>query len=150
MTTLQDKISYYNRQFGFIENPEDFNFELSPEPLIYKNEALRSNNRDLYAEFLSSKYPKELEKELAYFDEKVSKLVQIDKEKLMHYMKEKGYNLLKSDLKINDQDTIFQGRKVSEENLQWELEGNTSDLLKVNVTLEEAFENKQWIYFLKD
>jgi hypothetical protein len=40
MPTLEQRIEELNRQFGFRENPEDFNFELNPERIAYKNEAL--------------------------------------------------------------------------------------------------------------
>lgn len=148
--SLEQKLNNYNNHFNFVENPEDFNFELSPERVVYKNEALRTKNRDLYASYLADKYPNQMERELADYDQKVNSVVQMSKDEVQAYMDEKGYNLLKADLSYSDQDSIFEFKKVSEDNLSWELENNNTDLLHANAQVGDAFfDEKPWIYVIK-
>lgn len=149
MPTLEQRIEELNRQFGFKENPEDFNFELNPERIAYKNEALRTKNRTLYNTYLAEHYPRELEKELADFDKKANALVLISKDEAEQLFNEQKINLLKSDISYKDPDAIFQLKKVNEEDLNWHLDGHESDLLNGNSTPREALEGKREIWIIK-
>ncbi|UIR57096.1 hypothetical protein LZQ00_04605 [Sphingobacterium sp. SRCM116780] len=147
--TLEERINHYNKSFGFLENPEDFDFNLSPERIIYKNEALRTGNRDLYASYLGSKYPMERPKELADFDNQVGRVAQVDKNEVSKLFEQTGANLLKSDIDFRDQDAVFHTLKVPAEDVSWHLENNEEDLIQVTVTLEQAFQSKTTIYLIK-
>ena len=79
--TLQERIDYFDRQFGFRAHPEDFDFYLSPERIAYKNEALRQKDRNLYVGYLADNFPDEMEQELQSFDELSNRLKQLSKKK---------------------------------------------------------------------
>lgn len=149
MPTLEQRIDELNRQFGFKENPEDFNFELNPERIAYKNEALRTKNRDLYNEYLADNYPREMEREMRDFDNKANTLVQVSKEEAEQLFADNKINMLKSDISYKDPDAIFQMKKINEEDLNWHLEGHESDLLNGNSRPYEALEGKSEIWLLK-
>ncbi len=149
MPTLEQRIEELNKQFGFREHPEDFNFELNPERIAYKNEALRTKNRDLYASYLADNYPREMDRELADFDTKANKLIQISKDEAEQLFQENKINMLKSDISFKDPEAIFQMKKVNDEDLEWHLEGHETDLLNGNSKPYEALEGKSNIWLLQ-
>ncbi|WP_312697595.1 hypothetical protein [Sphingobacterium mizutaii] len=149
MPTLEQRIEELNRHFGFREHPEDFNFELNPERIAYKNEALRTKNRALYASSLADNYPREMDRELADFDSKANSLIQVSKDEAEQLLADNKINMLKSDISYKDPDAIFQMKKVNEEDLNWHLEGHETDLLNGNSRPFEALEGKSNIWLLK-
>ncbi|WP_313189079.1 hypothetical protein [Sphingobacterium sp.] len=149
MPTLEQRIEELNRQFGFREHPEDFNFELNPERIAYKNEALRTKNRDLYASYLADNHSREMDRELADFDQKANNLIQVSKDEAEQLFADNKINMLKSDISFKDPDAIFQMKKVNEEDLNWHLEGHETDLLNGNSRPYEALEGKSNIWLLK-
>ncbi|NQD72640.1 hypothetical protein HP439_18090 [Sphingobacterium shayense] len=149
MATIEQRIEQLDKQFGFKKNPEDFNFELNPERIAYKNEALRTANRDLYSAYLADRYPNELAHEMTSFDELSSKLKHITKDDAKQLFLDKKINLLKSDFSYRDQDAIFQMKSVNDEDLNWHLEGHETDLLNVSSTPQEALEGKSNIWLIQ-
>lgn len=91
-----------------------------------------------------------MELELSDFDAKVRRIVKMDKDQVQAYMNEKGFNLLKGDLHLTEQDSIFYGLKVQDENVQWETEDNMDDLVNPTGHVGDAFLNKQWIWIVKE
>ncbi|MCA5006301.1 hypothetical protein [Sphingobacterium bovistauri] len=150
MKTLESRLEEYNKHFGFKENPEEFNFNISPERMLYKNEALRTCNRDLYVSYLAENYPIEMGLELADFDRKVGKIVKMNKDQVQVYMADKGYNLLKGDLHFTEQDGIYYGVKVDNENVKWDTERNFEDLVNPVGHVGDTFNNKDWIWIIKN
>ena len=136
MPTLEQRIEELNRQFGFREHPEDFNLELNPERIAYKNEALRTKNRDLYASYLADNYPREMDRELADFDQKANNLIQVSKDEAEQLFADNKINIQKSDISFK-------------EDLNWHLEGHETDLLNGNSRPYEALEGKSNIWLLK-
>ncbi len=131
--TLQERIDYFDRQFGFRAHPEDFDFYLSPERIAYKNEALRQQDRKLYVGYLADNFPDEMEQELKSFDELSNRLKQLSKEEAEQLFRDKGINLLQSDLSYKDPDAIYKLLKVADEDLNWHLEGSEEDLVNGKV-----------------
>src|SRR5690606_26884966 len=119
-------------------------------PIFYKNEAFRSKNRDLYASYLADNYPNEMQSELEDFENKVSKIVKMDKDQVQAYMDEKGFNLLQGDLHFSEQDSIYYGKRVPEDDIDWMTEGNIEDLVNPIGHLGDAFSNKEWIWIIKE
>src|SRR5690606_31300301 len=148
MPTLEQRIEELNRHFGFREHPEDFNCELNPERIAYKNEALRTKNRDLYASYLADNYPREIDRELADIDSKANSLIQVSKDEAEQLFADNKINMLKSDISYKDPDAIFQMKKVNEEDLNWPPEGRETDLLNRNSRPFEALEGKSNIWLL--
>lgn len=149
MATIEQRIEQLNKKFGFKENPEDFNFELNPERIAYRNEALRTGNRDLYSSYLADHYPNQLAHEMTSFDERANKLIQINKDDAKQLFLDKKINLLTSDFSYRDQDAIFQMKSVNDEDLNWHLEGHETDVLNVNSTPQEALEGKSSIWLIQ-
>jgi len=147
---LEERLQKLDSQFGFVNNPEGFNFELSPERIAYRNEALRTHNRDLYANYLAEHYANEMAKELRKFDEILIHIVSMEKEQLLDYVERHGINLLKSDIDYKDPDAIFKPMKVAEEDIEWHVQGNENDLFRATVTVEQALEGKSMIYIITD
>jgi len=147
--TLEMRIGEYNTHFYFLENPEDFNFNLSPVRMIYRNEALRTGNRDLYAGYLSEYYPNEMAAELQDFDEKIGTLVKMDENQVKEYMDENSYNLLQGDLHMSEQDCIFFGVSVDKDNIDLETVNNIDDYINPVARIEDVFLNKEWTWIIK-
>jgi len=54
---MDTRIIAYDKHYGFVENPNDFNFEYNPHRLIVKNYALRKNDRKAYESYLTTFFP---------------------------------------------------------------------------------------------
>lgn len=145
--SLENRIKKY---FKILNEPLVFDFTYNPERIFYKNEALITRDRDLYATYLAEHYPDEMANELADFDSKVDNLVKMDKDQVQAYLDEKGFNGLKGDLNISDPDTIYYGLKENEEYLDRILEENMIDLLHPYARLKDAFFKKAKIWMIKD
>ncbi|MGO1868648.1 MAG: hypothetical protein ACTIJ2_12075 [Sphingobacteriaceae bacterium] len=146
--TLEDRLEKLNRSFGFKENPEDFNFSISPERVVYRNEALRTGNRDLYAGYLADRYPEEMTREMEQYDITAGRLVKLGKEEAIEYFDDNKINLLRSDLHFEDDDAIFSMIIVPQEDISYFLEGHLTDMINGYLTPEESFSKGKSAIFL--
>lgn len=148
--TLEERIDNLDRQFGFIANPEDFDFNLSPGRIAYRNEALRTKNRDLYTAYLADHFPNEMAAELKRFDEILPKLRRVTKGEAEDIFRERGINLLQADFSAKDEDSIFKMLKVADEDLNWHLEGSDTDLLNNKARPSTVLNNLEHLWLLID
>ncbi len=148
--TLQERLTYLDKQFDFINHPEDFDFNLSPERVAYRNEALRTKNRDLYTGYLADHFPDEMAAELDRFDKTAAKLRQVSPEEAEDIFRSKGINLLQSDLSYHEADAIYKLLKVADEDLPWHLEGSTTDLLNSKVRPSTVLQQKRNIWLITE
>jgi hypothetical protein len=103
---LHERIAEYNKRYLFLDNPRNFDFSFSPERLIYRNEALRLDDRELYKAYLLVNYPEVFEDEMAEFDNVAKNLLMLNNFEAMRYFKNNDIDLLKSDIFIYDDDSI--------------------------------------------
>lgn len=139
--TLKERLTRFNEHFNYKEQPELYEFEISPEKIAYRNEALRTGDRELYFKYLSEKYEDKIKKEMESFDLSAKNLVKINKESAENLFDEYQINLLKSDISFLDDDAIYSMYKVNPETIDILLEGYRDDLIDVFVPPRELFYN---------
>lgn len=148
--TLQARLENLDRKFGFINNPEDFDFNLSPERIAYRNEALRTKDRDLYTAYLADHFPNEMAAELKRFDELLPKIRRVSKDEAEDIFRAKGINLLQADFSAKDEDSIFKMLCVAEEDLNWHLEGSDTDVLNSKARPISVLNNLDQLWLIID
>ncbi|WP_099369582.1 hypothetical protein [Sphingobacterium sp. 1.A.5] len=140
---LNERLTRFNEHFHYKEQPELYEFEISPEKIAYRNEALRTGDRELYFKYLSEKYEDKIKKEMESFDLSAKNLVKINKESAENLFDEYQINLLKSDISFLDDDAIYSMYKVNPETIDILLEGYRDDLIDVFVPPREVFYNSR-------
>ncbi len=139
--TLDERLEKFNEHFHYKEQPELFEFDMSPEKIAYRNEALRTADRDLYLKYLTNRYSEKLQKEMQSFDLSAKNLVKIDKASAIELFKRYEVNLLKSDISFLEEDAIYNMYKVSPKSIEFLLEGYREDLIDVFAPIDEVFQN---------
>ena len=139
--TLNERLNRFNEHFNYKEQPELYEFEISPEKIAYRNEALRTGDRELYFKYLSEKYEDKIKKEMESFDLSAKNLVKIDKKAAENIFDEYQINLLKSDISFLDDDAIYSMYKVNPETIDILLEGYRDDVIDGFVPPREVFHN---------
>lgn len=140
---LEERLDFLDKHFGFRENPEQFSFKLDPRRVAYRNEALRTGNRDLYVGYLADKYPNEMEAELEDYDK--VKLERVDVANAGSIFRQNKINLLEADLDFSDPDAIFTMMVVDEDQISWLTEENNTDLIGAQVEPREVLDNRDSI-----
>ncbi len=139
--TLNERLTRFNEHFNYKEQPELYEFEISPEKIAYRNEALRTGDRELYFKYLSEKYEDKIKKEMESFDLSAKNLVKIDKKAAENIFDEYQIKLLKSDISFLDDDAIYSMYKVNPETIDILLEGYRDDVIDGFVPPREVFHN---------
>ena len=139
--TLNERLTRFNEHFNYKEQPELYEFEISPEKIAYRNEALRTGDRELYFKYLSEKYEDKIKKEMESFDLSAKNLVKIDKKAAENIFDEYQINLLKSDISFLDDDAIYSMYKVNPETIDILLESYRDDVIDGFVPPREVFHN---------
>ncbi len=139
--TLDERLDKFNEYFQYKKQPELYDFDLSPEKIAYRNEALRTGDRDLYLNYLTNKYSDKLDKEMESFDLSAKNLVKIERESANELFKRYQVNILKSDISFLDDDAIYSMYIVDPEKMDYLLEGYREDLIDVFAPIDEVFPN---------
>jgi len=139
--TLNERLTRFNEHFNYKEQPELYEFEISPEKIAYRNEALRTGDRELYFKYLSEKYEDKIKKEMESFDLSAKNLVKIDKKAAENIFDVYQINLLKSDISFLDDDAIYSMYKVNPETIDILLESYRDDVIDGFVPPREVFYN---------
>ncbi|WP_099368079.1 hypothetical protein [Sphingobacterium sp. 1.A.4] len=139
--TLKERLEKFNVHFQYKEQPELYDFDLSPEKIAYRNEALRTGDRDLYLNYLTDKYSDKLDKEMESFDLSAKNLVKIERDSANELFKRYQVNILKSDISFLDDDAIYSMYIVDPEKMDYLLEGYREDLIDVFAPIDEVFPN---------
>lgn len=104
---MDTRIIAYDKHYGFVENPNDFNFEYNPHRLIVKNYALRNNDRKRYEVYLTTFFSELAEIELKNFDAEIKYIRQFDNEELAAWLASNDIQVVESDISCSDPDAIF-------------------------------------------
>lgn len=111
---MDTRIIAYDKHYGFVENPNDFNFEYNPHRLIVKNYALREGDRDVYETYLNTFFPQLVELELKNFDSEIKYIKQLDNKELAVWLASNDVKVVESDISADDPDAIFKMIYVSD------------------------------------
>lgn len=132
MEKLEKRLETYKEKYGDKKRITKFNYNQSAEQIIYRNEALRSSNRKLYADYVNNHPKFDSEKELKVFDSLTQRIIKLDRASFIAWVMEKGIVLVESDIYIFDEDSILKGIRVED------VEG---EMYKIEATWDELFHN---------
>jgi hypothetical protein len=108
------RITLYDEYYGFLENPNKFNFDINPHRLIIKNYALRTGDKILYEFYLKEVFPDRAIEELHSFDKDINSIQKMGREELALWLIDNKVKVLQSDINTTDKDAIFRIVPVSD------------------------------------
>jgi hypothetical protein len=142
---LIKRLDRYNLHYGFLEDSADFSFELHPERIIIRNDALRNNDRTLYEGYINNKFASHYTEAMQSFDASLANLVQLTKSEAASLLESHGVNLLQSDISIKEEDAIFTALVVPPAELPLQDE-NTKEKLIQNKALPYTVLDRPYIW----
>lgn len=114
---METRIIKYNTQYGFIENPTAFNFDVNPHRLIIRNYALRTSDSPIYQRYVKDFYPEREAEEVENFNNDLKHLKQLDSHHMGLWLVEHDVKILQSDIDFRDKDAIFTVKKILDESV---------------------------------
>ncbi|GHE49215.1 hypothetical protein [Sphingobacterium griseoflavum] len=142
---LIKRLDKYNLHYGFLEDSDDFSFEVHPERVIIRNDALRANDRTLYEGYLKQKFPDRAQEALDSYDATAANLLQLTKTEALSLFQQHAVNLLCSDISMTEQDAIFSTLIVPDERL-YLADENPKEKLIHNKVLPEQVLDRPYIW----
>lgn len=142
---LIERLDKYNLHYGFLENSQDFNFKIHPERIIIRNDALRTNDRELYANYVKKKFPEQAVTALDSFDTTAQRLLRLTKTEATALFTKHGVNILRSDISTEENDAIFKAMVIPEDELPRKAE-NTKEKLIYNCVRPEVLLDRPYIW----
>ncbi|WDF67588.1 hypothetical protein PQ465_14910 [Sphingobacterium oryzagri] len=142
---LIKRLDSYNLHYGFLENSKDFDFKIHPERIIIRNDALRTNDRQLYATYVKKKFPKQAAAALASYDSTAARLLKLTRTEAAELFKTHGVNILRSDISTEEQDAIFKAMVIPDDELPTKPE-NTKEKLIHNCVRPEVVLGRPYIW----
>lgn len=114
---LIKRLDRYNLHYGFLEDSADFSFEMHPERVIIRNDALRNNDRTLYEGYIKEKFESYYDEALRSFDAAAQNLMQLTTSEAAVILEQHRVNLLRSDISLTENDAIFTALVLPENEL---------------------------------
>ncbi|MGA6117410.1 hypothetical protein [Sphingobacterium anhuiense] len=111
---MEARVIAYDKHYGFVENPQDFNFKYNPHRLIVKNYALRTGDKATYNKYLDTFFPDLTEIELKNFDVEIKYIKAFNNEELARWLASNDIKVVESDISAEDPDAIFMMVDVSD------------------------------------
>lgn len=104
---MEARLIAYNEHYGFLENPQEFNFDFNPHRLIVKNYALRTGDKAAYNKYLDTFFPDLSDIELKNFDVEVKCIRHYDNKDVLEWLVSNEIKVVESDISSDDPDAIF-------------------------------------------
>ncbi|TCV10166.1 hypothetical protein EDC17_103611 [Sphingobacterium alimentarium] len=146
MGKFEKRLAAYNEKYGDEKKQSKFSYNYSAEQIVYRNEALRTNNRGLYEEYINTLQDLDHEKELAEFDSIAPRIMKLDRASFLAWANDKAIQLVESDIYIFDEDAILKGIRLEDvEDEKFDVESTWNELVH-NIHIPEELA-KDRVYF---
>ena len=130
MEKFEKRLTAYKQKYGNETHQSKFSYNQSSEQIIYRNEALRTGQRDLYVDYLQMHKDLDYEKELKTFDSIVARIMKLDRASFLSWATDKGIELVESDIYIFDEDAILKGIRLDDEEIEnYDIEASWDELV---------------------
>ena len=126
------RMDKYDFHYQFRKEPLAFNWSFHPERIVIRNEALRTNNRELYERYVKAVFPTYFEQEMKAFDRTLTGLKQVSGQQARLYFETHTHNMVQSDIYWEEEDAIFFPRFVPEHELEVLIEDEELILNKIH------------------
>lgn len=130
MEKFEKRLVTYKEKYGEEKRQSKFSYNQSAEQIIYRNEALRTGQRDMYAEYLDAHHDLDESNELKAFDSIASRVMKLDRPSFLAWATDKGIELVESDIYIFDEDAILKGIRLDDTEMEdYDVESSWDDLV---------------------
>lgn len=137
----QTKLRYYQHYLKTYSHVSDLDRPFEIEKILCRNEALRTNNRQLYQSLLIEQKIETWGEEMDLFDQTAESLVLLEQQHLQQLMTVCQVNMLQSDIWIDDEDCIFKLINVPEQDVLTSLDRTLTAIVGVNLLPQEIVGN---------
>lgn len=150
MEKFEKRLKAYAEKYDFQHKRIIFNYNIDPEQILYRNEALRTGNRDMYVEFLNKSLHVNIHEELKIFDSLAPRVMRLDRSSYLAWITEKGISLVESDIYIFDEDAILRGVRGQEDKIkEFKIEESWNELFH-NMHIPEVLAKERSYFWVLD
>lgn len=150
MGKFEKRLAAYNEKYGDEKKQSKFSYNYSAEQIVYRNEALRTNNRGLYEEYINTLQDLDHEKELAEFDSIAPRIMKLDRASFLAWANDKAIQLVESDIYIFDEDAILKGMRLEDvEDEKFDVESTWNELVH-NIHIPEELAKDRAYFWVFD
>jgi hypothetical protein len=150
MGKFEKRLAAYNEKYGDEKKQSKFSYNYSAEQIVYRNEALRTNNRGLYEEYINTLQDLDHEKELAEFDSIAPRIMKLDRASFLAWANDKAIQLVESDIYIFDEDAILKGIRLEDvEDEKFDVESTWNELVH-NIHIPEELAKDRAYFWVFD
>jgi len=150
MGKFEKRLAAYNEKYGDEKKQSKFSYNYSAEQIVYRNEALRTNNRGLYEEYINTLQDLDHEKELAEFDSIAPRIIKLDRASFLAWANDKAIQLVESDIYIFDEDAILKGIRLEDvEDEKFDVESTWNELVH-NIHIPEELAKDRAYFWVFD
>ena len=130
MVNFENRLEAYKQKYGVENRQNSFSYNQSAEQIVYRNEALRTANRELYISYLKGHEGLDVAKELRIYDSLAHRVLKLNTASFLAWAIEKGIELVESDIFIFDEDAILKGIRAEDaERNRWDIEDSWKELI---------------------
>ncbi|MGN0002690.1 MAG: hypothetical protein ACI35V_04575 [Sphingobacterium composti] len=150
MEKFEKRLTTYKEKYGNEDRQSKFSYNQSAEQIIYRNEALRTGERDLYADYLQSHKELDAEKGLKVYDSIAPRVMKLDRSSFLAWATDKGIELVESDIYIFDEDAILKGIRLDDAEMEnYDVESSWDELVH-NLHKPESLANERAYFWVLD
>ena len=151
MGKFEKRLAAYIEKYGDDKKQSKFSYNYSSEQIVYRNEALRTNNRSLYEEYIHSLKDLDHEKELNEFDSIAPRVIKLDRASFLAWATDKAIQLVESDIYIFDEDAILKGMRIEDvEDQNFDAESTWNELVHNIHIPEELAKDRAYFWVLDE
>lgn len=150
MGKFEKRLAAYRDRYGDEKKQSKFSYNYSAEQIIYRNEALRTNNKNFYEEYIAKQEDIDKERELKNFESILPRILRLDRASFLAWATDKGIQLVESDIYIFDEDAILKGMRLEEvDNQTFDVESTWNELVH-NLHIPEELAKERSHFWVLD
>jgi hypothetical protein len=151
MEKFEKRLASYKEKYGDEKRQSKFSYNQSAEQIIYRNEALRTGQRDLYADYLSTHQDLHETNELNDYDSIAPRVMKLDRPSFLAWATDKGIELVESDIYIFDEDAILKGIRLDDAEMEdFDIESSWDDLVHNLHKPEDLAKERSYFWVLDE
>src|SRR5690606_36789810 len=114
MGKFEKRLAAYTEKYGDEKEQSKLSYNYSGEQIVYRNEALRTNNRGMHEECIMTLQDLDHEKQLAEFDSIAPRIMKLARASFLAWANDTAIQLVESHIYIFDEDAILKGIRLED------------------------------------
>ena len=150
MGKFDKRLAAYRDKYGDEKKQSTFSYNYTAEQIVYRNEALRTKNKELYEDYLNKQNDVDREKELKHYESISSRVLKLDRASFLAWATDTGIQLVESDIFIFDEDAILKGIRVEDvDDEDFDVESSWNELVH-NIHIPEELAKERAYFWVLD